>query len=463
MFKKIFKDKKNIVIISVLGAFLILGATYALINWTSNNYRVAIRSTCMNINYSNGQDIDTNINAINESQFINGNTLTVSPDMVFSTVSIEIDDACSDVEGLGTIEINVSDLSEQLKIGGKYANSLRYTIVEYDPTDYVNLNMTELSGDTFIILSSGIIINEGIKEIYYPYLTHGEIHNYLIFFYADNTLFDNSLLDLTFEGTISAKVEQFIPTPITSFNYTISGENIVLTSYKGTDTIVKVSPTYMVNDVEYNTLVANTLFKSKTIVEEVYFASGVLSQNGNAQNMFMGCSSLTKVINLPNNITSLDGTFYNCTSLVNAPLIPYSVTDMASTFYNCTRLVNAPVIPNSVTSLSSTFSGCTRLVNAPVIPNSVTKMNSAFSGCTSLVNVPEIPSSVTDMSYTFRNCINLEGLVRINSSLVTTASASTSNPFYYTSKPITVEVPSGSTTYTNINKNKPSNVTIVQY
>ena len=90
-------------------------------------------------------------------------------------------------------------------------------------------------------------------------------------------------------------------------------------------------------------------------------------------------------------------------------------------------------------------------------------MNSAFSGCTSLVNVPEIPSSVTDMSYTFRNCINLEGLVRINSSLVTTASASTSNPFYYTSKPITVEVPSGSTTYTNINKNKPSNVTIVQY
>ncbi|MGM9876420.1 MAG: hypothetical protein ACI310_04240, partial [Bacilli bacterium] len=85
-------------------------------------------------------------------------------------------------------------------------------------------------------------------------------------------------------------------------------------------------------------------------------------------------------------------------------------------------------------------------------------------GCTSLVNAPEIPNSVTNMNGTFRNCTNLTGIVKINSSKVSNATYIFTN----TTKSITVQVPSGSTTYTKINaltttNGKPSNVTLTTY
>ena len=114
--------------------------------------------------------------------------------------------------------------------------------------------------------------------------------------------------------------------------------------------------------------------------------------------------------------------------------------------------------------MGATFSGCTSLVNVPRIPSSVTSMYYTFSGCTSLVNAPEIPSSVTSMYSTFRNCTNLTGIVKINSSNVSDARYIFTN----TTKSITVQVPSGSTTYTTINalttsNGKPSNVTLTTY
>lgn len=96
-----------------------------------------------------------------------------------------------------------------------------------------------------------------------------------------------------------------------------------------------------------------------------------------------------------------------------------------------------------------------------VIENS---MYSLFSGCTSLVNAPEIPSSVTNMKFTFYGCTNLTGIVKINSSNVTDATYIFTN----TTKSITVQVPSDSTTYTTINNlttsnGMPSNVTLTTY
>ena len=91
-------------------------------------------------------------------------------------------------------------------------------------------------------------------------------------------------------------------------------------------------------------------------------------------------------------------------------------------------------------------------------------MYSLFSGCTSLVNAPEIPSSVTNMKFTFYGCTNLTGIVKINSSNVTDATYIFTN----TTKSITVQVPSDSTTYTTINNlttsnGMPSNVTLTTY
>ena len=625
MMKKIFKNKKNIIIISILGILLAVGTTYALVNWTSNNYRIAIKSTCMDIIYSKGQDIDTHLTAINDDNIINSNnnTVTINSSMVFSSVNVKLSEQCVDVDAFATVEINISSLSNQLKASGIYFNSLRYIVVEYDPSDYNNLNMNELENQTFDIAARGSVSGNGTFDIYYKYLDAGDELNCLIFFYVDNKLFGNNPIDLSFDGTIGARVEQFIGTPVSDFTKTISGGNVILTKYNGSDAIIEIPSTYNINGTNYNTVVANQLFKNNTSIEEVYFANGVLSNEGNADSLFYGCTKLKRAVNLPNNITNISNAFYGCTSLVTAPVIPSSVTNMSYAFYGCTSMVNAPIIPNlvtnmsyafygctsmvnapiipnlvisldhtfqnctlletvptipnsvtsmintfssctslvtapvipsSVTDMSRTFYGCASLVNAPTIPNSVTSMNGTFSGCTSLVNAPTIPNSVTDMQYTFNgcsnlvtaptigssvttmdstffNCIslvnapeipnsvtnmmmtfqgctslvvaptipnsvtnlgytfqncsslvtaptipssvtfmswtfygctNLTGTVRINSSNVTT-SGSDYHPFRNISKNVTVEVPESSTTYTTINTNKPSRVTIVTF
>ena len=68
------------------------------------------------------------------------------------------------------------------------------------------------------------------------------------------------------------------------------------------------------------------------------------------------------------------------------------------------------------------------------------------------------------MAETFAHCTNLTGIVKINSSKVSKAGFIFNN----TTKSITVQVPSGSTTYTTINNltttnGKPSNVTLTTY
>ena len=415
MIKKLFSNKRNIIIISILGILLVIGTTYALINWTSNNYNVAIKSSCMNINYTKGQNIDTNITAINENSIINNNnTITVNSSLVFSSVDIELSSTC-DTEGFATVEVNVSNLSNQLKSGGVYSDSLRYIVVEYDPNIYPNLTISELSGNTFNIASKGSINKDGTIDVYYKkYLAPGDKLNCLIFFYADNSLFGNNVLDLSFDGNVGARVEQFVPTPITDFTYTLTNGNVRITKYNGTANKVNVASKYTINGTEYNTVVHGGVFKDKTTIREVVFADGITADSGFASLMFSGCTNLKKVTGLPNNITTMSNTFEGCTSLITAPEISNSVTSMFRTFYGCKSLITAPTIPNSVTDMSRTFSGCT----------------------------------------------SLTGTIRINSSDVTRTSGSSYHPFYNTSKTITVEVPQGSTTYTTINTNKPSNVTI---
>lgn len=87
-----------------------------------------------------------------------------------------------------------------------------------------------------------------------------------------------------------------------------------------------------------------------------------------------------------------------------------------------------------------------------------------FFGCTSLISVPKLPSSVTCLNSTFSGCTNLTGTVKINSSNV----SNVNYIFNGTTKSIEVQVPSGSTTYTNLNvlttsNGMPSNVKLTTF
>ena len=248
-----------------------------------------------------------------------------------------------------------------------------------------------------------------------------------------------------------------IPIPLES-------NEILLTKYNGTNKNVTIPDTYTVDGTTYNVVILSWVYLNYND-GDLDTDDGIFINNMNIENVYLN-QNIKSVSSGTDEYYENDAQFLflDCTSLVNAPEIPSGVTNMSSTFNGCTSLVNAPEIPSGVTNMSSTFNGCTSLVNAPKIPSSVTNISYTFNGCTSLVNAPTIPNSVTSMTGTFQNCANLTGTVKINSSNVSYVSYI----FHGTTKSITVQVPSGSTTYTKMNalttsNGKPSNVTLTTY
>lgn len=189
----------------------------------------------------------------------------------------------------------------------------------------------------------------------------------------------------------------------------LNSNEVLLTKYKGKSKNVVVPDTYIVDGNVYNVI----LLSIADVATDDYY------------------------------IDAYEGVFYN-NKLIERVY-----------FENYIKLVRAEYSGGEYrwNNAEMLFSGCTSLVNAPEIPSSVTDMRYTFSGCTSLVNAPEIPSSVTSMWGTFEGCTNLTGIVKINSSNVSTVG----NIFNGTTKSITVQVPSGSTTYTKLNALTTSN------
>lgn len=121
---------------------------------------------------------------------------------------------------------------------------------------------------------------------------------------------------------------------------------------------------------------------------------------------FSGCTSL-QVVNIPDSVTSLSGTFSGCTSLRTVN-IPAGVTNLTRTFEGCTSL-RTVTIPNGVTNLTSTFSGCTNLTSV-TLPAGCIELANTFYGCSSLKGVT-IPGNVTTVGdHTFYGCSTLDSV-----------------------------------------------------
>ena len=189
MLEKSLKISKYVALFSVLALFLVLGVTYAVITWTTNNYNIALESSCFDINYVKGQNINTSLGTVDESVYINDDQITMSSGMTFTSVSIELDEDCYDMYGMATIEANITTLSNSFKSGGNAYGKLKYVVVEYDPTD------NDLEGDIFDILSTGSITNTGVKELYSVILEPGNTKDYLVIFY---TIFFGELVSGSF-------------------------------------------------------------------------------------------------------------------------------------------------------------------------------------------------------------------------------------------------------------------------
>ena len=149
------------------------------------------------------------------------------------------------------------------------------------------------------------------------------------------------------------------------WEYTLSGEDVTLTRYKG------------------------------DVVDGKIVGKVPATINGNA-------------------VTSLVSTFDNWASskfnnLTDAPVLPSTVTSMFRTFRNCRDLVNVE-IPNSVKIMSETFSGCTSLTGDVNIPDNINELRYTFSNTSlpikmkySQFNIKAhnatVPSNVTKEAY----------------------------------------------------------------
>lgn len=467
------KNKKLFMIIIgiALIAVLLIGGSYAWLNYQTNNITVAGGTECFDINYSTGGNISGTIGGFDERLFLTNDSITINNSMALSSISIGLDSRCNKFNGLGTIELNVSSLADSFKKNGDNEYALKYIIADYNPAVDGEATINNLNGKTFNFIKKGSIFETGTIDIYSEYLVPGEQHNYLIIIYINNELLSSSILGNVVSASVTARGEEFVPTPLSDFEYytgsyaspsgtvTIPDDKVLLVKYNGTGTTVNVPSKYTINGNEYtSTLYAyqgytastyTSTFSGNTNIEHVNFADDVVFSSNNAKVSslrydtllftFLDCTSLTDVTNLPNdNITRLNMTFRNCTSLVNISNIPSNITLASYTFHNCTSLIDAPVIPDSVNSMPATF-----------------------LGCTSLVNVPVIPELVTNLEATFYQCSSLRGTILINSSIVTSTMNSTFNTT--ASNQIVVDVPRDSDTYNTIMAKGVGNAIIVTH
>lgn len=405
------KKMKLVIISIVLLLVLAIGGVYAWLTFTTGNIIVAGNTHCFNINYTKGNDIIGNIGAIKEEDYLTSNTIKLSTLMGLTPISLELDKRCNKISGIGTIELNVNSLSNAYTSEGNSYGSLKYVVAKYNPNLYTDSTIQYLKNQTFTYIRRGNITSTGTMDIHTEYLSPGDKHNYLVIIYLDKNKVGDDIIGANISATVSAKADQFVATPISDFTYVIDNYNgiqlpsntILLTSYTGTDNVVNIPSTYIVNDNTYNVM--------------------IISDTSNNTSTFSGNTTITEV-------NFADGVVFS--------------------EYDGTELVN-----NSVDGL---FKGCTSLVNAPKLSDTITSMNNTYEGCTSLTNIEYVPSSVNSMLSTFKNCTNLEGYIRISNENVVVDS----DTFNGTTKNIVVEVPANSDTYDNIDAIKPNNVEVRQ-
>ena len=217
------------------------------------------------------------------------------------------------------------------------------------------------------------------------------------------------LISDIYSGEIASSL---VTTPIESWEYTISGTDIILNRYNGTDTKIKVPATFNINNIEYNTKIKNT--------------SGA---NESMDGVFVNNNYIERI------------SFEQNVSLVN-PQDGYAL------FYNCSTLRQVDNFPSGLTTLQYAFSGCSNLIHVPDIPEGITSLSYTFQDCTKLVKAPMISSTVTNINACFYNCINLEGDLIIKANNIENISNGT---FSTTKKEISIIVENNSKTFNTLN------------
>ncbi len=453
--KKIINFVKSRAFITTLGltfiALIIAGITYAWFTWSSTdntNITMQIGEYTV-VTFTEGNDINVN-NLAPVYNYIDGESTTF-------TLTNNNDDVTKEFKY--NVYLDVTSISNELK-----TTQFKYVLLDGSSNIIDQGNFSAASNNsTLTITENQSLPNGNSSYTFIIYLDGNEQNNSNIM----NKSLSGSLRVTAFRNDVDLNALHV--TTADDYEYVLFDQEnteydkdyILLTKYIGVFPNIQIPDTMIVDGKEYKTVLHSgcggsgaentvSLFKNNTIIESVILPNQYL----------VSSQKNTSSLNL--STTDMAGMFVGCTSLLSISSISNGITSLYSTFDGCTSLVTAPEVPDSVTKMWGTFVNCTSLVDAPVIGNSVSNMQYTFRGCTSLVNAPTIPRSVTNMQYTFMDCTKLTGTIRINSGSVQSFGLKI-DAFSGTVKPIVVEVPENSVTYTGLNGKVPDNVTVTTF
>lgn len=207
--------------------------------------------------------------------------------------------------------------------------------------------------------------------------------------------------------TTTAAPETTTAAPVTDFTYNISGNNVVITGYKGTKTAVVIPKQIEGKNVS---MIADRAFQESA--ESIHITSVTLPETlitiGSLS--FANCQSLQTVTIQGTELKTIKNqAFDQCISLREIALPDGLTTIGEYAFAGCSSLTTI-TIPSTVLSFgTSPFSGCSSLEEG-ILSDGLTVMpNMSYNSGIKRIT---IPSSITSLdNYGLSGCNNLEEVV----------------------------------------------------
>ena len=361
------KDKKYMYVgIGLLLVTLILsGVTYAVLTWTSTKTNIGINTDCFTIDYTKGNNITGKLKLVDvNSSFItddDGNTtFLIQEGMGMSYVNLGIKSTCN-IEGYGSIYLNVTELSDTFKDGGDSYNSLGYAVLKNTSgLEGSDINITNLKDQAFELINIQPISETGKIKIYEETLSNTEVNKYLIVIFIDSLSAGNDALSGTLKGSISAEANQGEYIPITP-DYCFDISNI--SEEEKTAKITKYN-CYEGNTNGYETITEVNI--PSTI--NGYTITSIADGNTQYFDGVFYYKKLTKVI-MPQTINYIGDMSFIGNQLTNIK-IPDSVITIKHAAFMMNKLENVNIGASVTTIEGSAFTN--NKITSMTIPDSVT-------------------------------------------------------------------------------------------
>jgi len=257
------KNKKVKLYGTIVGVFLfvllILGFSYAYLSWISDPVSIVGNTECFNVNFTKGSNISSsNIKLYDESIIIDNNIITMKSDMTYTNFSVNLKDEC-DIDAYLIVNLTVNSLDDTF-ISGSNNGAFKYVIAEYPTgTDISNVDGLGLS-----IVRKGIINSTGKREVMQVKLPmDGTNKNYVIIFYIDGDLVDNTAVDHSFSASLETIASQG----------KVTGVNYVSNLFTPDSTVTNFGVDYKYDTTDYlmEDIAGNIRYYGATPKNYIYF------------------------------------------------------------------------------------------------------------------------------------------------------------------------------------------------